>query len=173
MSRPKTWRCRNACGNRTSRRVDGEPLRICDDCLARTLADWNDHSSSAGWETRLRAKYGITVDEHAWMFLHQRGLCAICKDPERSSRTAEGGTGLVVDHDHVTGEVRGLLCSRCNAGIGLLGDRVDWTHSAMWYLRFHKPEDGRRDRDLAKQDRTNAHIEKRKFERATRRSTSA
>jgi len=137
MGRKRKRRCKT-CNVVVTRTVNGEPFHLCDECLASTLAGWSDHTSSSGWEARLKSKYGITVDEHAWMFLNQRGLCAICKDSERSRRTENGASGLVVDHDHETGEVRGLLCNRCNAGIGLLGDRYDWLHAAMWYVRFHK-----------------------------------
>lgn len=124
------------CGVVAKRLVNGIPIRMCDDCLGHTLAGWSDHTSSRGWEARMKSKYGITPEEHARRYLDQRGLCAICRDPERSGRKADGTGGLVVDHNHDTGAVRGLLCARCNSAIGLLGDNTDWLHSAIWYLRF-------------------------------------
>lgn len=65
------------------------------------------------------------------MFDIQRGECAICG-------ATEGGHGrtdeLLVDHDHTTGEVRGLLCHGCNGGLGHFRDNVDVLQSAMLYL---------------------------------------
>lgn len=153
-------RCRS-CKAKVTRKVDGQPFHLCDECLARTLSGWNDHTSSAGWESRLKTKYGITVNEHAWMYLNQRGLCAICKDPERSRRTPEGSSGLVVDHDHGTGEVRALLCNRCNAGIGLLGDDYEWLHAAMWYIRLHREIPPKTLKNVTNRDFVNERIEER------------
>lgn len=67
-------------------------------------------------------------EAYARMVDEQLGQCAICNErPER----------LVIDHDHETGEVRALLCAKCNAGIGLLGDSPDLLTAAADYLRKH------------------------------------
>jgi hypothetical protein len=60
-------------------------------------------------------------------------VCAICRQPERTP-----GRALAVDHDHATGEVRGLLCGNCNRGIGFLGDSAELLESAAGYLRGTK-----------------------------------
>ncbi|GAA4148532.1 endonuclease VII domain-containing protein [Actinomadura keratinilytica] len=60
----------------------------------------------------LRQKYGIDHDDAETLLHLQKGLCAICCD-----KPAEH-----VDHDHVTGDVRGMLCTGCNTGMGQLGD---------------------------------------------------
>jgi hypothetical protein len=57
---------------------------------------------------RVEKVYGIDAAEYARLLELQGGKCAICRARPRSKR-------LAVDHSHVTGEVRGLLCSRCNA----------------------------------------------------------
>ena len=75
----------------------------------------------------MKARYGITLEEKQRRFAEQNGLCAICH-----LRPATD-----VDHSHTTGKVRGLLCHRCNKGIGLLGDSPDTTDSATQYLRQH------------------------------------
>lgn len=72
-------------------------------------------------------RYGVTPGDYWIAWARFDGLCAICRNPERSSM-------LVVDHNHATGEVRGLLCSRCNTGIGLLGDSPDFLSRAAAYL---------------------------------------
>ncbi len=58
----------------------------------------------------------------------QNGLCAMCRD----------GPAAHVDHDHVSGQVRGLLCFNCNAGLGLFKDRTVVLAAAITYLRNHK-----------------------------------
>lgn len=82
-------------------------------------------------KANLRNKYGITPEIFAEMLEAQSGVCAICggTDLEQSRKH------LSVDHDHITGAVRGLLCDRCNRGIGLFRDDPDALESAAAYLR--------------------------------------
>ena len=76
-------------------------------------------------------RYDITPEQWDAMFARQGGRCAIC------STAAPGGVAnrLHVDHDHDTGEVRGLLCHSCNKGIGHLGDDAERVYAAAIYLR--------------------------------------
>lgn len=55
----------------------------------------------------IRRVYNLSVEEYAWMFYNQKGLCLICQREFNSSN-------VCVDHDHKTGKVRGLLCKICN-----------------------------------------------------------
>lgn len=80
-------------------------------------------------ENHLKATYGITEEEYSRMYAEQGGVCAICKQSEPIS-----GRSLCVDHSHTTGDVRGLLCSNCNRGIGLLQDSVELVRNAYHYL---------------------------------------
>ena len=77
----------------------------------------------------LKSIYGIDELEYRRMYERQRGVCAICKHPESIE-----GRSLCVDHSHVTGDVRGLLCSNCNRGIGLLKDSPELLRNAFHYL---------------------------------------
>jgi hypothetical protein len=70
------------------------------------------------------AKYGITRAEVAALTEAQGGTCAFC------DRTQ----GLVLDHDHETGQVRGVLCGPCNTALGRLGDSVDGILNVLSYL---------------------------------------
>ena len=79
-----------------------------------------------GWLRQLR-KYGISEEEYGAMLLRQRGLCGICKRKPGKRR-------LCVDHDHKTGQVRGLLCHKCNSGNGFYGDDPRLTRAATAYL---------------------------------------
>lgn len=62
-----------------------------------------------------------------WLKLRQGGFCAICQKNEP----------VHVDHDHVTGVVRGILCFNCNRGLGKLGDDVNLLRRALTYLENH------------------------------------
>lgn len=73
----------------------------------------------------LRRTYGISQAQYDGMLERQRGVCAI------RSRLDDA---FVVDHDHQSGAVRGLLCNDCNRGLGLLGDDVDRLVNATMYL---------------------------------------
>ncbi len=72
-----------------------------------------------------RLKYGLCPDDYERLVDQQNGRCAICRGIT---------TRLVVDHDHATGGVRGLLCNRCNVGIGMLGDDLKHLRAATRYL---------------------------------------
>lgn len=48
---------------------------------------------------------------------------------------------LAIDHDHKTGKIRGLLCTRCNTAIGLLNDNIDFLRRAIMYLNSSMPNE--------------------------------
>ena len=73
----------------------------------------------------LKRTFGITVEEYDEMFRRQHGRCAICCRPPTE------GISLHVDHDHVTGEVRGLLCFRCNNALVEFCDRLEVIDAAI------------------------------------------
>jgi hypothetical protein len=75
--------------------------------------------------------YGLTLDKYNQMVKVQGGGCAICGS--KQAKTKRNGR-FCVDHNHATGEVRGLLCAPCNRGIGLLGDNPDTLKLAAEYL---------------------------------------
>lgn len=81
-------------------------------------------------------KFGITVEDYDKMLERQNGVCAICK---RSPHVVLNGAikRLAVDHDHITGRVRGLLCDHCNRGMGLLRDSIETLEGAAEYLRSY------------------------------------
>ncbi len=77
-------------------------------------------------------KYGLTIETHAELLRAQQNVCAICFLPEPNT-----GWDLTIDHDHKTGRVRGLLCHKCNKGLGLLGDTLERIESAYNYFKGH------------------------------------
>jgi hypothetical protein len=80
----------------------------------------------------LRQKYGISGSQRKLMADAQEGKCAICLQvPDKRQKKGF----LVIDHDHNTGKVRGLLCRSCNIGIGFLLHDEKILYSAIAYLR--------------------------------------
>lgn len=79
---------------------------------------------------RLSRAYGITLEDYTAMYLAQDGKCWICKE----SKPPNGKGGLVVDHCHTKGHVRGLLCSSCNTGIGKFKESIQSLQRAIDYL---------------------------------------
>src|SRR5690606_19146421 len=68
----------------------------------------------------LKTTYGITLDEYNELFAAQDGCCASC-----GVHQSELSKPLFVDHDHETGEIRGLLCQHCNTALGYARDDVN------------------------------------------------
>lgn len=77
----------------------------------------------------LRKLYGITIDEYEEKLLEQCGNCAICNRPSSDYKRR-----LHVDHNHITGKIRGLLCVKCNNGLGCFGEEVSILNNAIKYL---------------------------------------
>jgi hypothetical protein len=79
-------------------------------------------------ECDLKRKYGLTLAAFRALLERQDNACASC------GTKTPGKKGWAVDHDHVSGFVRGILCARCNTGIGLLGDNLQGLLRAVAYL---------------------------------------
>lgn len=134
--------CSRSCQSRVSQRArlgieDPGHRRRCWWCRSvfLLLDARRDFCSSecariSGLLSEVQRKYGITKDQYRSSYFAQGGKCAICRLPERTERN----TLLAVDHDHVTGQFRGLLCSQCNRAIGLLQDDPEVLISALTYL---------------------------------------
>lgn len=88
----------------------------CNDC--RKKYNSSKEAKRKSKNRTLRHKYGITLEYYEQLLRLQKGVCKICSLPESAGSSAEGIKILCVDHDHETGQVRGLLCQRCNIGLG-------------------------------------------------------
>lgn len=85
----------------------------------------------------LRATFGITIEQYDEMEMSQDGLCAICREPEivADPKNPEVMKRLAVDHNHENGQIRGLLCQRCNMGLGYFRDDPRLLNLAADYLQ--------------------------------------
>ena len=77
----------------------------------------------------LKKIYGITIEDYDNLLLKQNNCCAICKQHKSIFTKA-----LAVDHCHVSGKIRGLLCTNCNRAIGNLKDSIDNIKNALMYM---------------------------------------
>lgn len=80
---------------------------------------------------RLKHKYGITLDNYNNLFIQQDNKCKICNGTFYESKALTP----VIDHDHKTGKIRGLLCYRCNSGLGLYLENVSTLENAIKYIK--------------------------------------
>lgn len=101
------------------------------ECGRRSYSKLHKGNSDYLRNRNLKWNYNITLDDYNKIHNQQNGTCAICKESDPSGR-------LVVDHCHKTGKVRGLLCNRCNPGIGYFREDEELLASAILYLRERK-----------------------------------
>ncbi len=123
----------------------GIPYSMCKSCRREKAKLWRAkrpdyeklvyaRSKEKTRERHLLRKYGVSLAQYAEMLDQQKGACAICLTPEAKQFKAV----LHVDHCHITGEVRGLLCRGCNHMLGVVRDDVKLLHRAVDYLSSRK-----------------------------------
>jgi hypothetical protein len=87
-------------------------------------------------ERRVKRVYGLTPEEYNKLLETQNGVCAICGKEETYSNQWNKRR-LAVDHCHETGIIRGLLCGRCNSGLGWFDDNLEYLKKAVLHLERH------------------------------------
>ena len=92
------------------------------------IRDNRDAKSLIVFRSRLKTKFGMTLDDYLRILKNQGGVCAICGG-------SQSGRRLAVDHDHSTGKVRGVLCSKCNTVLGQARDSTEILEKAICYLK--------------------------------------
>lgn len=80
-------------------------------------------------ELEFKRNYGCTMLDYELLMIAQDGVCAICR------MANEGGRMLCIDHCHVIGGIRGLLCGSCNRGLGMFRESPEVLERALEYLR--------------------------------------
>jgi len=88
------------------------------------------------WRKYRLKTYGLTMADYDALLRQQGARCAICG---RNSGNHKKTTAFQVDHDHATGQNRGLLCTSCNRGIGWFADSIPNLRMAIAYLEQYQP----------------------------------
>lgn len=113
-----TKRLRNRDGLRSR-------CKYCDRASEKAYRLENPNSSRLA---KVRQVYGLNADEYIQLLTEHDNKCRICKSDKR----------LGVDHCHKTGKVRGILCTRCNTGLGMFGDNINSLINSIEYLKEHE-----------------------------------
>jgi hypothetical protein len=80
--------------------------------------------------TDIKRKYGITLEEYNIIHNKQENKCLIC-----GKHQSEIKIPFAIDHNHKTGKIRGLLCGKCNLGLGYFDDNINLLLKAVKYLK--------------------------------------
>jgi hypothetical protein len=91
-------------------------------------------------ENRLKRLYSMTQMDYMAMYKAQQGRCAICLDPRYPLGTDDVSFSLCIDHDHLTGRVRSLLCLECNVLVGHIEDNHSRLQGIADYLSPQRPK---------------------------------
>lgn len=105
-----------------------ESVRAANRARALPEEERKARRKTSGRASRLKDRYGITLAEYEALLAAQGGVCAICR------KACSTGKSLAVDHNHETKVVRGLLCRKCNRGIGHFNDDRTLLQEAINYL---------------------------------------
>ena len=110
--------------------------KYCRHCGEKlTSENWYDHDKDknnickkcackGSRSSKIKCKYNLTVEDYNILLESVNNKCEICGS----------GIGLCVDHNHSTGEIRGILCFKCNSAIGFLEDDINKLSKAIEYL---------------------------------------
>ena len=110
-------------------------------CATCKSSMWNKDRSN--WR-HIKVRYGLSQDDWLWMLKEQNYQCKICrkklkeradKEGDRRRNNTAKDKRVIVDHDHKTDRVRGMLCNNCNLLLGHADDDVTILNSAIVYLK--------------------------------------
>lgn len=111
----------------------------CKTCQTEHSATYKEAHSKNSRRSHLNRKYGMTPGEYEQMLQAQGGVCDLCKQPETMYDPKTGKVRpLAVDHDHVTGAVRALLCKSCNQALGMAKENPEVLRRMADYIEEHK-----------------------------------
>ena len=123
-------KCHNGCQNEAF-----YSNGYCKECANRIAKQYNRKKPWIRMKSKLKAKYNITMEEYYDLYEKQGGRCAGC-----GRITGEAGWKLSVDHDHITGRIRGLLCVDCNLAVGSAKDSPIVLRQLALYLERDNPD---------------------------------
>ena len=115
-------------------------MSICKCCHNTRNKKWaednKDRTLYLSRKSYLKRHYGVTMEWYADKLEEQKGVCAICSCASTELRSTDAM--FCVDHCHITGQPRALLCHKCNTGIGMLKDNPILVARAWTYLQQHQ-----------------------------------
>jgi hypothetical protein len=129
IEKVKQWHQNNPDKRKEQKRRHYEKYK---DKIDQRSKEWYANNKDRYRDNAFRRKYGITLAEYEVKREQQNYCCAICRTSE-----TDCGKKMFVDHNHQTGAVRKLLCTQCNAGIGMLQDDPEIMERAARYIREH------------------------------------
>lgn len=120
-------------GDKTT--ADGKTV-YCKNCKKDYMRAWRSRETT-NWKERakkghLKQRFGLTIESFNILLESQNFKCAICScelDIENNSRD------VCIDHSHITSRIRGILCRKCNSGLGAFKDSLSVIEKAMQYIR--------------------------------------
>lgn len=113
--------CKKCFNQMTHKNRIGDPKQI------KYIKAWRIANPDKIKDYRLKRSYNMSLEEYREIYLIQKERCAICK-------AFMGKHQLAVDHNHKTGDIRGLLCNNCNNGLGRFKDNPQLLENAIKYL---------------------------------------
>ncbi len=124
--------CRDA--HRVNRQTNRTPEKKEHDKIVNKRSRIKNDARIKQYEkgAKLHRMYGVTLEQYNEKFEQQGGRCIICQ-----AHQSELKYSLCVDHNHDTGEVRDLLCSKCNSLLGYCREDIGIMETAIEYLRKH------------------------------------
>lgn len=99
------------------------------EAICKNKKEYYQANKRAARDWALKKRFGITLDEYEALLDKQGGCCAIC-----GGGPGAKGKSYAVDHDHPTGKIRGILCSKCNRGLGYAGESLQIFGRIVEYL---------------------------------------
>ena len=133
--RPRSAMCSRRCVHqdyyrRNYKMLNAKACKWARDNRDKKLATqraWSKAHPKSRWY-QLKSKYGVDEDMYVRLLARQEGRCAVCQT------SFPGRAYFDVDHNHQSGQVRGLLCYSCNRGLGFFGDDSKRVAAALTYL---------------------------------------
>ena len=101
---------------------------VCKCCRNKQQAKWRAKNKESVKNYNLVYRYNIDISKYKELLEEQNNCCAICKGKKPLYKY------FTVDHCHKSGHVRGLLCHKCNKGLGLFNDNIDILKASIEYL---------------------------------------
>lgn len=104
----------------------------CIECNKKRSVKWGMNNKAKKHLNEIKSLYGISQIEYEKMLKDQNGKCKICHSDSTNHKKQKR---FNIDHDHKTGKIRGLLCQKCNIGVGAFKDSCEILGNALKYLK--------------------------------------